>query len=174
MNIILFGYRGCGKTTLGKKLASQLWKDFVDVDHEVCRRFDGRTIADIWATDGEPAFRAMETEVVKELVTRDNHVIALGGGSLMQPGARRAVEEARDAKRIYLACDPEELERRIKADANSASTRPNLTAAGGGLEEIRQVLSERDPVYRAVADHVFNVTHTSPDEAARHIINQFL
>lgn len=177
MNLILFGYRGCGKTTLGRKLAAQLWKDFADGDQEVRKRFDGRSIADIWQTDGEPAFREAEAQVTAELVKLENHVIALGGGALMHPDVLQAVKDAPDAKRIYLECEAEELERRIHADAATASARPSLTAAGaggGGLDEIKQVLAERDPVYREVADHVFNVTHTHPDEAARFIVAKFL
>jgi len=174
MNLILFGYRGCGKTTLGKMLAAKLWKDFVDGDQQVRKRFDDRSIADIWETDGEPAFREAEAQVAAKLVKRENHVIALGGGTVMHPDARQAVMDAPDAIRIYLECNPEELERRIQADAASSSARPNLTDAGGGLEEIKQVLTERDPVYRDVADQVFNVTHTHPDEAARFIVTRFL
>jgi len=174
MNLILFGYRGCGKTSLGKKLAAQLWKDFVDGDDAVRKRFDNRSIADIWETDGEPAFRAVEAEVTAELCQWENHVIALGGGALIHPDARQAVKDAPDALRLYLSCDPEELVRRIQADAGTATERPAMTDLGGGIEEVKQVLEQRDPVYREVADHVVNVTHTDLDQAARHIVGKYL
>ncbi len=59
-------------------------------------------------------------------------------------------------------------------DTSTAAARPSLTTAGGGHDEIKQVLAERDPVYRDAADHVFNVTHTNPDEAARFLVARFL
>ncbi len=174
MNVILFGYRGSGKTSIGKKLAAQLWKEFADVDVEACKRFDNPSIADIWATHGEPAWRAAEIQVTRDLCAMPNMVIALGGGTLMQPDARAAVEQAPDAVRIYLACDPQELLRRVQADPNSTATRPNLTALGGGLDEINAVLAQRDPVYRAVATHVFDVTHLTVENAVRHLIKRCL
>jgi shikimate kinase len=92
----------------------------------------------------------------------------------MHPDARKAITDAPDTKRIYLECDPEELARRINADANTTTARPDLTTAGGGVEEIKQVLADRDPIYRDVADAVFDVTHTNPEEAARFIVARFL
>ena len=174
MNIILFGYRGSGKTTIGKRLAAQLWKTFVDVDEQTCQRFGNDSIAAIWDEHGEAAFRAAEAEVTKELCGRTDLVISLGGGTLMQAEALAAVEQAADAARIYLFCEPAELFRRISADDHSDKTRPHLTPLGGGLEEIEAVLAERDPVYRAVADKVFDVTHLDPVSACRYLIAKCL
>jgi shikimate kinase len=174
MNIILFGYRGSGKTTLGRMLAAQLWKTFADVDDEARKRFGGRAIARIWQEEGEPAWRAAEVEVTAQLLARPEMVIALGGGTLMQPAAREAVRNAREAVRIYLKCAPAELHRRIAADPNTAATRPNLTALGGGLEEIEAVLREREPVYLEVADKVFDVTELAPGDAVRFLIKRCL
>lgn len=173
MNIILLGYRGCGKTSIGNKLASELWKTFVDVDDETCKRFGNDSIAAIWDEHGEPAWREAEVAVTQELVAKQDMVIGLGGGTLMQPGAREAVEQA-DAVRIYLKCEADELYRRVSADDRSAATRPNLTNLGGGVEEIEHMLAERGPVYEAVADRVFDVTHTDIQQSVRYLIKNCL
>lgn len=172
MNIVLVGYRGSGKTTIGKRLASQLWKTFVDVDRETCRRFDDAAVADIWQTHGEPAWREAEAAVTVELLGRSNQVIALGGGSVVIPAVRQALEQASDCRTIYLRCDSSELHRRIQGDAQSATSRPSLTDRGGGLDEIQAVLAEREPMYRAVADEEFDVTRTGIDETVRHLIKR--
>lgn len=179
MNIIFMGYRGSGKTSIGKKIASQTWKDFVDTDAEVVQRFDGRSIADIWDTDGEPAFRAVEVEVAQECLARENHVIALGGGTVMQPGVAEMIQAAPDAKRIYLNAKPAVLAERIAADAASTANRPSLTGdasggASGGVEEITAVLAERDPVYRALADVVFDVSYVDLPAAVAYLTRHHL
>jgi shikimate kinase len=174
MNIFLMGYRGCGKTTLGKKLAQRLWKTFVDVDGEVCKRFGDKTIAAIWAEHGEPEWRRVETEVTEGLCGKKNQVIALGGGTLMQPAAREAVRGAKGAVRIYLKCTPEELYRRVVEDAKSAESRPALTGSGGDLDEVKRVLSERGPVYEELADKVFDVTHVDVENGLRYLIDRCL
>ena len=173
-NIILIGYRACGKTTIGKQIADELWKKFVDVDDETCKRFDGKTIAQIWQEFGERAWREQEVAVTRELMGRKNLVIGLGGGTLMEPEARQAVEEAPNAVRIYLRCHPDELHRRISEDKKSAATRPNLTKHAGSIDEIKEMLALREPVYEAVANEVFDVTHVTPDNALRHVIKRCL
>ena len=170
MNVILLGYRGSGKTSIGKKLANELWKDFVDVDDVVRKRFGGVTIAEIWQTHGEPAFRQAEAEATAELVKRDDHVIALGGGTLTTQAGRSALASAQNATRIYLACDPDTLAQRIAGDSTTGDERPSLTGGADPADEVRQVLAERDPVYREAADIVFDVTHCSIEEAVRHLI----
>lgn len=170
MNILLLGYRGSGKTTIGRKLADELWKTFVDTDAEVCKRLGNRTIKRIWDELGEPAFRAAECDLTAELLKSDDQVIALGGGTVMHPAARAAIEAAPNVHRIYLQCEPAELAKRIAGDSQTAAARPNLTALGGGVEEITKVLDEREPVYLALAHKTLDVTRMTPDDAVRHLI----
>ena len=174
MNVILLGYRGCGKTTLGKRMADQLWSTFVDTDDLVRKRFNGDSIATIWQQHGEDQWRLVEAQVTAERCQADQQVIALGGGAVMHPDARRALEQAPHAVRIYLYCQPEELHRRIQTDPQTSMTRPNLTPLGGGVDEIREVLDQRDPAYRAIADRVFDVTHVQPEQAVRYIVEKCL
>ena len=170
MNIILIGYRACGKTTVGKMLAEHLWKTFVDIDDEALKKMDSDSITEVFEERGEAVWRDAEVQVTKELVQRLDMVIGLGGGTLMQPEARQAIKQAADTVRIYLRCEPTELLHRIQTDTMSAARRPNLTNLGGGIEEITHVLAEREPVYRAVADKEFDVTHVAAKDALRHII----
>jgi shikimate kinase len=163
MSIVLIGYRGCGKTSIGRKLADRLWQPFVDTDDVVVKKA-GKSIADIFEQDGETRFRQIEAEAVKEVAQLQEHVIALGGGGATRP---ENVKVLRDAghKLIYLRCEPAELFKRIQADPTSASTRPALTAQGGGIAEIETVMAEREPAYRAAAQAELDVTHLSVDEA---------
>lgn len=175
MNVILIGYRASGKTSVGKLLAEQLWKTFVDTDIETRKRhFDGATIADIFQQRGEPAWRAAEAAVMADYLQLDNHVLALGGGTPIIPSVREALKNDTNSRRIYLRCDPEELNRRASADPDSAASRPNLTQLGGGVAEIRALLEKREPVYREVADVEFDVTHVAVADTVRYLIQKFL
>lgn len=167
MSIVLIGYRGCGKTTLGKRLADRLWQPFVDVDDLIVKKA-GKTIKQIFDRDGEAAYRDLEVQAVKEACAKAEHVIGLGGGSLGREENRNAIK-ASGHKVIYLKCDPKELHRRIQADPQSSHTRPNLTTLGGGLDEITKLLAEREPLYRQVMHAELDVTHLTPEDAVVYI-----
>src|ERR1700683_5014087 len=122
MSILLTGYRGSGKTTLGRLLAGRLNHSFVDCDDLIVRRA-GKSIREIFAADGEAAFRALESQVVGEVASLHDHVIALGGGALGSDKNRRAIAQGRHDV-IFLRCEPDELLRRINADAATSDNRP--------------------------------------------------
>src|ERR1041384_8014026 len=105
MNVALIGYRGCGKTTIGKKLADRLWQKFIDIDELIVQKA-GKNIRQIFAEDGEPHYRDIETECLREALQVPEHVLALGGGSLGREENRQMLKAA-EAKVIYLRCDPE-------------------------------------------------------------------
>ena len=167
MSTVLIGYRGSGKTTIGKRLADRLWQPFVDVDDLIVKRA-GKSIKEIFEQNGEPAFRDTEAAVVKEVCKLAEHVIGLGGGTLGRDENRKAIKEA-GHKIIYLKCDPAVLHKRIQADPQSAATRPNLTELGGGIEEIRKMLAEREPMYRQVMNAELDVSNLTPEEAVVYI-----
>ena len=170
MNLVLLGYRGCGKTSVGRLVAAATGRDFFDVDAVVVERFGGRPIRQVWDDEGEAAFRAVEARVTAELVGGTGRVVGLGGGTLMFPEARRAVEGATDTRRVYLYAPAAVLAARIAGDPASAEARPNLTALGGGVAEVEAVLAERDPVYRAVADAVIDVSELGVEGVAEAVI----
>ena len=167
MSIALLGYRGSGKSTIGKRLADRLWQPFVDTDELVVRKA-GMSIREIFDKQGEPAFRDLESQVVAEVSALAEHVIALGGGAVLREENRKVLKEA-GLKLIYLRCEPDELLKRIQADPASPDARPDLTDLGGGIAEVRKVLAEREPIYRSVMTAELDVTYLSPQDAVVYI-----
>jgi shikimate kinase len=167
--LALVGYRGTGKSTVGRLLAGWLNRDFVDVDLEIEAR-SGRSIAAIFAQSGERDFRDREERTLAELFEQfPQAVVATGGGSVLR-------EENRQRMRafgyiVWLTALPEELARRLMADEHSGSGRPALTPAGA-IEEISQVLGERMPIYAAIADLAINTCGMSPEEVASAILER--
>jgi shikimate kinase len=148
MNIALIGYRGTGKTTVAKILAQRLgWAD-VDADVEV-ERAAGKPIATIFAERGEEAFRDLESEALRRLVACDRHVLALGGGVVLRDENRSLLATVDHV--VWLAASPETIHRRLGSDPVTASQRPNLTTKGG-IQEIVDVLAQRDSLYRECAE----------------------
>jgi shikimate kinase len=167
MNIILIGYRGSGKTTVGRKLGAQLGKPFIDCDDLIIAAA-GKSIRQIFADHGEEHFRDLESGAIANIAGLTNHVIALGGGALGREANRAAVKSAASHV-IYLHADPAELRRRIEADAQTSHNRPHLTPLGGGLEEITLLLEQREPIYKAAMTHELDVTNLSPEQAVEEI-----
>ena len=145
--VFLIGYRGTGKSTVARHLAERLAFDFVDVDAEIERRA-GKSIAAIFADDGEAAFRDMECCLVEELSGLRRTVVALGGGAVLREANRAAIRAAGPI--VWLTAPVDAILARLAADPATAGRRPRLTKAGG-REEVEAVLAERTPIYRQCA-----------------------
>ncbi len=141
MNLFLIGLRGTGKTTVARLVAQRLGRDWFDADDEIEARA-GKSIAQIFADEGEASFRDWETRVVADLSARPPAVLALGGGAILREENRAAI--ARGGRTVWLTASPETLWQRISADATTASRRPDL-APGGGINEIIATLDVRAP-----------------------------
>ena len=163
MNITLIGYRGSGKSTIGKRLADLLAMDFLDTDLLITAHAH-KTIKEIFEAEGETGFRDRESAAIREAAARSNTVIAAGGGAILRPENVAALKTA--GKIVWLQADPHTLHARIHADPATAATRPNLTHLGGTLDEIRSILEKRTPLYSAAADHILDIARISPEEAA--------
>lgn len=164
-NLVLIGYRGTGKTTVAKILAERLGWKMVDSDDEI-ENLAGKTIAQIFSDDGEPAFRKLEAKVVANLLTEKQQVVSLGGGAVLEAKSREIISE--DNLVFWLTASVDTLAKRLAADSSTAERRPNLTNAGG-LSEIQQVLEERTPIYQACATFEVDTTDKSPDSIADEI-----
>ncbi|GAB4132213.1 MAG: shikimate kinase [Thermogutta sp.] len=168
MNLILIGYRATGKTTLARLLAAKLGWSWVDLDEEI-EREAGKPIARIFAEDGEPAFRDLESKTVREWCGRDFVVIATGGGAPLREDNRRAMKASGVV--IWLTANPQTIHARMQGDATTAARRPALTAAGG-LDEIIRLLAQREPIYRQTADLIIDTENRSPESLAEEILSR--
>ena len=163
--ISLIGYRGTGKTTVAEHLAKRLECQWADADI-VLEKQAGRTIADIFAKDGEAAFRDLESKVLDELVAahaQDDFVLATGGGVILREENRQALKKGGAV--IWLTATPETIFERINTDPTTGERRPNLTTKGG-LAEIKEVLAARESLYRETSGHVIDTIDKTPEKIA--------
>lgn len=163
MNIVLIGYRGTGKSTIGRKLAGQSGRKLVSTDNEIIRRA-GRSIPDIVAAHGWEHFRDLESQVCRDLSGEDNLIIDTGGGAVLR---RDNVDVLRRNGRLFwLTASVETIKARIGGDTQ----RPSLTAGKSFVDEIDAVLRERTPTYQAAADQIIPTDGRSVDELAKMIL----
>lgn len=165
-NIILVGYMGCGKTTVGESIAEATRYTFADTDEMIVAQ-QGRSISDIFAQDGEPAFRDMETALLVKMLTEKNDtcVISTGGGMPVQKENRNLLRQLGTV--VYLRAKPETVYERIKGD----TTRP-LLQCENPMERIREMIKSRDPAYEAAAELVIDVDNLTQREVAEQIIRK--
>ncbi len=142
--VVLVGFMGSGKSSVGRELARQVGAEFVDVDSWI-EGATGRSVRDLFAEEGEPAFREREKAALREVLAVKGRVVATGGGAFMDEGNRRLLKAYGPV--VYLEAEAATILHRISADAR----RPLLL--GGDREEIvRDLLARRIPGYRQ-ADH---------------------
>lgn len=164
-SIILVGYMGCGKTTVGRCIVDLAKKyTFADTDALIVAQ-QGRSINDIFETEGEPAFRAMETALLEKLLAdkSDGLVLATGGGMPVRAENRRLLRQLGTV--IYLRVMPKTVYSRIRHD----TTRP-LLQCDDPMGRIREMMENRDPAYEEAADTVLDVDSLGPREAAGEIL----
>lgn len=168
MILTLIGYRATGKTTLARLLAERLKWDWIDADVEIERRA-GKSIARIFAEEGEPVFRDIEAQVIADLCRRDRLVLAAGGGAPLRPESRQAMRKG--GKVVWLTARPETILTRMTGDVTTAARRPNLTDKNP-LHEIVHLLERREPIYRESAHIEVDTEGKTPTELGAEILER--
>jgi shikimate kinase len=139
-SIVLVGMMGAGKSSIGRRLAQRLGIPFVDADSKIEEAHAGVTIAEIFATYGEPYFRSGEARVIARLLDEGPQVLATGGGAYMNENTRASIRQKGIS--VWLKADFEVLMRRVK---RRSGDRPMLQ--GDPAERVRHLMEERYPVY---------------------------
>jgi shikimate kinase len=164
VNIALIGFMGAGKTSVGRLVAEQLGFDYLDTD-EMIQSHTGRTITDIFAKDGEPAFRKLEEQIVAELTAHERTVISTGGGLPVNPKNLASLKT--HALVVCLWASPGKIWGRVRNQTH----RPLLNAPDP-KGKIRELLMAREPFYRQ-ADVLLNTDSRPVREVAQQVIHQF-
>lgn len=165
MNIILTGFMGTGKTTIGRILATKLNYNFIDSDALIEER-SGKTIADIFAQDGEATFRQWERDIAQELAARQNVVVATGGRLMLDRENAARLGSSGDI--FCLTATPDEILQRVLTDEKRVE-RPLLTVPDP-QQRIIELLQERDDLYRQFPQ--IETSEKTPDQIAQEIINE--
>ncbi|MDD6810807.1 MAG: shikimate kinase [Lachnospiraceae bacterium] len=149
-NIILIGFMGCGKSTVGIKLSYRMRRSMLDTD-KLIEKEEGRTISEIFATDGEVYFRDLETKCLKNLIqTEKNRIISVGGGLPIRKENHILLKQLGTV--VYLRASAETIYERVKND----TTRP-LLQGENPKEKIENLMEQRLVIYEQAADVIIDV-----------------
>jgi len=163
MNVVLIGYRGTGKSTVGQIVAAKLGRVLVSTDAEIVKVV-GQSIPEIVQKNGWEYFRDLETKVCQELAGRTGLVVDTGGGAILRP---RNVEILKETGRLFwLTASVSTIAERIGQDSH----RPSLTGVKSFVDEIEDVLRERTPKYQAAADYIIETDRRSATQVADEIL----
>jgi shikimate kinase len=163
MNIVLIGYRGTGKSVIGKLVANALKMKCISMDARIVEKA-GMSIPEIVEKHGWPTFRDMESEVARKLAQLDNIIIDSGGGVIERPENIDALGV--NARIIWLKASVTTIVSRIQGDTG----RPSLTGGKSFTEEVTEVLERRTPKYQAAAQYEIDTDQLTPKQIADRII----
>lgn len=164
-NVILIGYMGCGKSTIGKKLSFRMKMPYLDTD-KLIENEQKTTISHIFETQGENAFRDMETRCIKKLFeNKQDYVISVGGGLPLREENRLLL--SRLGQVVYLRATPETIYSRLKGD----KTRP-LLQGDDPQGKIHRMIKERGPVYEQASQIIVDVDGKSCEEIMNQIVEE--
>lgn len=162
--ISLIGLPGSGKSTAGRQLARRLQLPFFDSDHVIEQQL-GCSIREYFEREGEARFRDVEQAVIDELTQKPKCVLSTGGGVVLRPANRHQLHERSQV--VYLNSSPEELFRRLRHDTN----RPLLQVADP-LDRLRELFTQRDPLYRETAHFIIETGRPSVPTLVNMIVMQ--
>jgi len=165
MNVVLIGYRGTGKSTVGKIVAARLGRALVSTDAEIVKRA-GHGIPEIVAQHGWDYFRDLESQVCRDLSDGDELVIDTGGGAILR--AENVERLKRHGSVFWLTASVDTIMKRIGRDTQ----RPSLTGTKSFVDEVQDVLRDRTPKYEAAADHVISTDGRSVVQITDEIISR--
>lgn len=166
MNLVLIGYRGTGKSAIGRLLSADLTMPYVGLDAAIVDRA-GMPISEIVSRHGWDFFRDLEQQVVEDATARDGQILDTGGGVITRDANTTRLRD--NGVVFLLEASLEDIVARIGGDTQ----RPSLTGAKSFTDEVADVLQVRQPLYRAAAHHVIDTSALDAAAAARTIANVF-
>ncbi len=162
-HLVLVGMMGVGKSTVGRAVAAQLHRPLFDSDEMIEERV-GRTVREIWLDEGEPAFRALETDVLREAIEQEEPSVIAAAGGVVLSEANRAILTSPDAHVVWLRADVDVLVDRVR----SGPHRPLLDDDPAGV--LRRLHDEREPLYQEVADAIVSVDNRTVNDVTKAVL----